>query len=359
MKILAIETSCDETAISLLDVSGQKAEKIKVVKNLVASQIKIHAPFGGVVPNLAKREHLKNLPILLAQAVPDKKTIDSIDLIAVTVGPGLEPALWTGIQFAKELSKKWKKPLIGASHIEGHLYSFLLQKTTNYKLQTKNIFPAVDLVVSGGHTMLVLMKGLKNYKKLGETMDDAVGESFDKVARILNLPYPGGPEVEKMAKKGNQNAINFPSPMIDQKNYNFSYSGLKTSVLYKLRDLSGAQNSKKPWHSDSFNVSEKIKADVAASFQKAAFKVISKKTARALKEFKGKSVMIGGGVAASKSLRKIIKDELKKQNIKANLIFPPIKYCMDNAAMIGVAAYFNYLKKKKYPLRANGILNIK
>ena len=237
MKILAIETSCDETAMAIVEAkNGLKNPNFKIVHNLVSSQVKIHRPFGGVVPNLAKREHLKNLPVLLKRTM--KHEDRNLDLIAVTVGPGLEPALYTGVNFAKDLAKKWKKPIIGINHLEGHLYSFLLeQKTKSYKLQVtsyKNMFPAVALIVSGGHTMLLLMKDLVHWRKLGETRDDAVGEAFDKVAKILGLPYPGGPELEKLAKKGNPTAINFPRPMLNQKNYDFSFSGLKTAVLYYL-----------------------------------------------------------------------------------------------------------------------------
>jgi N6-L-threonylcarbamoyladenine synthase len=254
MRILSIETSCDETAVALVEAKGGlKNLQFKILKNLVASQIKIHRPFGGVVPNLAKREHAKNLPILFNK-LKTKNLKLKADLIAVTVGPGLEPCLWTGINFAKELYSKLKThnsklELIGVSHLEGHLYSFLLsQKTANPKSQILNPkqktlefrisnleFPAISLLVSGGHTILLLMKDLTYYKKLGETRDDAVGECFDKVARLLGLVYPGGPEIEKLAKHGNPDVINFPRPMINQKNYDFSFSGLKTAVLYYLK----------------------------------------------------------------------------------------------------------------------------
>lgn len=377
-KILAIETSCDETAIALVEASGGlKAPKFKILKNLVASQIKIHQPFGGVVPNIAKREHLKNLPMLWQRIKnnesriknKDKKTIihDSsfripkIDLIAVTVGPGLEPALWTGINFAKQLYKDLKadkltKPkanLLGVSHLDGHLYSFLLNKdktvgTKHEARSTKSFgfrhsdfeFPAVHLLVSGGHTTMLLMKDLKTVKKIGETVDDAVGEAFDKTARILDLPYPGGPEIEKLAKKGNSEVIDFPRPMLNQKNYNFSFSGLKTSVLYYLRDNKNAK-----------------KEDVAASFQKAAFDVLIKKTLKAVDQYKAKSIMISGGVSANKTLAKEFKKSLKQFNDKT-IQLCITKFPTDNAAMIAAAAYVNYLRKKKYKLAANGNLDI-
>ena len=355
MKILAIETSCDESAISLMETKSQggagfskrkknlKIPQFKILENLVASQIKVHQPFGGVVPNLAKREHLKNLPILLEKIKENK--IKNIDLIAVTVGPGLEPALWTGVNFAQQLAKKIKKPLLGVSHLDGHLYSFLLS-AKNRRLRNEDLFPAIGLIASGGHTILIKVDSLVKYKKLGETVDDAVGEAFDKVARILGLSYPGGPEIEKLAKKGNPNSILFPRPMLKQKNYNFSYSGLKTSVLYYLRDHQNEQ-----------------KSDIAASFQKAAFDVLIKKTLRAAEEFKAKSIMISGGVAANKTLaqefKKAINEKFKAHNLrtkKPQLLIT--KFPTDNAAMIAIAAYINHIRKKKYKLEANGNLDI-
>lgn len=345
MRILAIETSCDETAIALVSAEdGLGRPRFKILKNFVASQIKIHAPFGGVVPNLAKREHLKNLPILFEKCQASRIKHQDIDLIAVTVGPGLEPCLWTGINFAKDLAKKLNKSIIGVSHSEGHLYSFLLPQKTDLEFRTKNseLFPAIALIVSGGHTILLLMKDPTNYKKLGETRDDAVGECFDKVARLLGLSYPGGPEIEKISKKGNSNAINFPRPMLNQKNYDLSFSGLKTSVLYYLRD----------------NKNVKIE-DTAASFQTAAFDVLISKTLRAAKEYKAKSILLSGGVAINSELRKQFNLRIKTEKLK--LIFLPTakKFCTDNAAMVAVAAYVNYLRNKKYRLIAQGNLTLK
>lgn len=345
MKILAIETSCDETSIALVEASGGFTNpKFKILENLVSSQIKIHAPYGGVVPNLAKREHLRNLPILWRQIAKRK---GQIDLIAVTVGPGLEPALWTGINFAEDLYNQLKienskLKISGVSHLDGHLYSFLLpQKTSRFtNLKLKNLFPAVALIISGGHTILLLMKNLKAYKVLGETRDDAVGECFDKAARLLGLPYPGGPEIEKIARQVNPQAINFPKPMIDQKNYDFSFSGLKTAVLYYLRDNNSAK-----------------KEDVAASFQKAAFDVLIKKTLRASQEFKAKSVIVSGGVIANKELRRRLKKEIKTGN-NLQLLLPSLEFSTDNAAMIAAGAYMESLLKKKLKLEANGNLRI-
>ncbi|TSC60167.1 MAG: tRNA N6-adenosine threonylcarbamoyltransferase [Parcubacteria group bacterium LiPW_15] len=342
MRILAIETSCDETSLSILEAKGGfSAPKFKVLKHLITSQIKLHEPFGGVVPNIAKREHIKNLPILyremFGEGTKEKAEWKKISLMAITVGPGLEPALWAGIEFAKKLSKDWKKPLIGANHMEGHLWSFLLDPKKKY--DAKKVFPSVALLVSGGHTILLLMKDIKTWKKLGETRDDAVGEAFDKVARILKLPYPSGPQIEKLSREGNENAIEFPRPMLHDKNYDFSYSGLKTSVLYYCRDNPSANP-----------------ADVAASFQNAATEVLIKKAMRAAKEFKAKSIIMAGGVAASMYLREKLGSEVKKE--KMIFLVPGFTFNTDNAAMIGAAGYFNYLRKKKRPLIARGDLGV-
>ena len=349
MKILAIETSCDETAIALLEAKGGlQNPRFKILKNLVASQIKIHAPFGGVVPNLAKREHLKNLPILFRKLTANNQKLTAkLDLIAVTVGPGLEPALWTGINFAKEIyknlrleKKNAKTEIIGANHLEGHLYSNLLVANRESQI----VFPAIALIISGGHTILLLIKDLTHYKKIGETRDDAIGEAFDKVARLLKLPYPGGPEIERLAKKGNPSAINFPRPMLNQKNYDFSFSGLKTAVLYYLRDES-----------------EPMLPDIAASFQQAAFDVLIAKTLRAAKEFNAKSIMVSGGVAANKTLRKEFKKAIIQLPDYLITKLPQLlitKFPTDNAAMVAVSGYINYLRNKKRRLTANGNLSI-
>jgi N6-L-threonylcarbamoyladenine synthase len=365
MRILSIETSCDETAIALMDIRGnlsdEKKLKIKIIKSAIASQVKLHAKYGGVVPNLAKREHIRNLPILLERVMSNSKVIDPIDLIVVTVGPGLEPALWTGIQFAKELSKKLRKPLIGANHLDGHLYSFLLAKRKS--ASKSGLFPMVSLIVSGGHTILAAMKNLKSYKKLGETLDDAAGESFDKVARLLNLPYPGGPALEKLARKGSPDSIPFPSPMANQKNYDFSYSGLKTAVLYYLKNLGSSAKdfsltAKERKQLKDIESQSNIQANIAASFQRAAFEALAKKSVRAVKEFGARSITIGGGVAANKMLSKMIKKEANAKELDVKVIVPPLKYCMDNAVMIGLGAYVARMRGKKYALEADGNLNM-
>jgi len=340
VKILAIETSCDETAIALVETSGSlRSPRFRILKNIVSSQVKIHQPFGGVVPSLAKREHIKNLPIVLKRAMGGVD-IEEIDLIAVTVGPGLEPALWTGINFAKELAKEYKKPLLGVNHLEGHLYSFLLsQKSSKQQVVSSRVYPAIALIVSGGHTILIYQKNITTGKKIGETRDDAAGEAFDKVARMLNLPYPGGPELEKLALSGNPSAMEFPRPMIHQKNYDFSFSGLKTAVLYYLRDHPKAR-----------------KKDVAASFQQAIIDVLTQKTIRAAHEHPAHSIILSGGVASNKALRKRLQNECQKN--KLNFLSAERKYQTDNALMVDVAAYINYLKSRKHRLIAQANLNL-
>src|SRR3989338_4967712 len=242
MKILAIETSCDETAIAILEIIGGKFE---VRSNVVLSQIKIHKKFGGVVPNLAKREHRKNLPIVLKLALKEAwgtksslgDLVPKLDAVAVTSGPGLEPALWEGINFAKDLAKKWRVPLVPVNHLEGHIYASWLRRISPQ-------FPLIALIVSGGHTELVLMKKHLDYKILGETRDDATGEAFDKVARMLKLGYPGGPLISKLAERLKTSGKGlFPRPMINSSDFDFSFSGLKTAVLYYLRDNPNADKS--------------------------------------------------------------------------------------------------------------------
>jgi N6-L-threonylcarbamoyladenine synthase len=356
MKILAIETSCDDTAIALVEASGATSKpKFKILKSAISSQINIHRPWGGVVPNLAKREHIKNLPKIFdklkvkSEKFPPKAgqpRAEKVDAVCVTVGPGLEPALWAGITFAKQIYKQLKTnnrqlKLVGVNHMEGHLYSFLLSQKTESKVksQKSKTFPAVALIVSGGHTILLKMESPIKWKKLGETKDDAIGESFDKVAKMLGFPYPGGPEIQRLAEKGNPNEIRFPRPMVGSKDYNFSYSGLKTSVLYYLRD----------------NPKTK-KEDVAASFQEAALDVLIKKTEQAVREYGAKSIFLSGGVAANKELRHKLK--VTSQKLQVNFLAPPMDFNTDNAVMIAVAGYMSLLRKKNRKLVANGNMGI-
>ena len=334
MKILCIETSCDDTAMAVLEA---KNKKIKILSNVISSQTKLHAKYGGVVPSLAAREHTKNIGYVFELALKEAGIKDlrkEIDVIAVTRGPGLGPSLLVGITFTKTLSWIFKKPLIGVNHLEGHVYSNWLSPA----FTKKEIFPILNLIVSGGHTELVLMKNHGKYEVIGETLDDAVGEAFDKVARLLGLGYPGGPAISKIAEQGDPERFPLPSPMVHSKDFNFSYSGLKTAVLYLLRDM----NKK--------NLDAQTKADIAASFQKAALKVLVKKTMKAVGKYKVKSILLSGGVSANKVLRKRLEKECVELGI--NYSCPPMEYTTDNAAMIAVAGYFSYLKNKKTALRA-------
>lgn len=353
MKILGIETSCDETAMSVVEIKSEKLkvksrEEIRVLSNVISSQVKLHAKYGGVVPSLAAREHVKNIKHVFSLALKRAHIKDfkkNIDMIAVTRGPGLGPALLVGITFAKTIAWLYKKPLVGVNHLEGHIYSNWLPAPGESStlrsfsgLHSRSYFggvgnevgPALNLIVSGGHTELVLMENHGQYKIIGETMDDAVGEAFDKVARLLGLGYPGGPLMSKVAENGNAAKYPLPSPMAKSKNYNFSYSGLKTAVLYLLRDL----KLKK--------MDNQTRADIAASFQKAAIDVLIQKTMRAAKEYAVKSILLSGGVSANKLLR----SELQKNTTEAGLKYfqPPLKYTTDNAAMIAIAGYFTYLR---------------
>ena len=354
MTILAIETSCDETSIAIAEFRGSRGTgRVRVHAHLVWSQIPLHQKFGGVVPHLAKREHERNLPLLLDAALKKagfSRAAPPVEAIAVTYGPGLAPALWTGVNFAKRCALRWKKPLIPVNHMEGHLFSALLEKQREKKFQfliRLVQFPALALLVSGGHTELVRMEGYGKYVILGETRDDAAGEAFDKVARILGLRYPGGPEISRRAKRGDSGAHPFPSPMLHSKDYDFSFSGLKTAVLYFVRDFPHTK------------FGAKTKADIAASFQKAVVDVLIAKTIRAAREYKVKTVILGGGVAANVSLRERLGREVKKVMPHARFFVPEAELTGDNALMIAAAAYFSGKKKapNKIGARANARLS--
>lgn len=315
MIILAIETSCDETAMAIVE-DGRK-----VIANVVYTQIDIHTKFGGVVPEVASREHIKKVTYVLKELLDESKmSIDDVDYIAVTDHPGLIGSLMVGINTAKVLGMIYHKEVIYVDHIYGHIYA-------NY-LKEDFLFPTLALVVSGGHTELVLMKEHFNFEILGETVDDAVGESYDKVARVVGVGYPGGPILDKMAAEG-EATYQLPRPKLD--GYDFSFSGLKSSVinLYNKVNMKG--------ESLRYN-------DLAASFQQAVIEVLVSKTAKAAKEYNVKEVILAGGVSANKGLRKALEDKMKEMNIK--FCCPEFKYCTDNAAMIGAAAYNQIIKEK-------------
>lgn len=332
MKILAIETSCDETAVAVIECTGNlPTPTFRVLGNALYSQIHIHKEYGGVYPMLAKREHEKNLPALLEQCLKEAgEDVENpnIDYIAVTAGPGLEPALWAGIVFAENLGKKWGKPVIPTNHMEGHLFSFLFDKREPLSL------PAIGLLVSGGHTELVLVEDFDKFSRIGQTRDDAVGEAFDKTARLLGFPYPGGPKISQMAeisrKRGSESELRFPSPMISSDDFDFSYSGLKTAVLYKMKELG--------------EIDMETKEDIARAFEDAAIEPLIHKTRRAVEKFGVRSLIVGGGVAANKYLQERLK--ILAEELSLDLRLPQRELTTDNAVMIGIAAYIRILTNR-------------
>jgi len=388
MKILGIETSCDETALSLLDANepstgSDNNPEFKVLGTALFSQIELHKEYGGVYPSLAKREHAKNLIPLLEQMFAgfatkkpaseiteftdeQIKTLEeifsrepelletflkyiptiqrpNIDIIAVTYGPGLEPALWVGINFARALSYIWQIPVVPTNHMEGHIVSVLKDNSDIIE------FPMVSLLISGGHTELILIKNWGDYEIIGQTLDDAVGEAFDKVARLMDLEYPGGPKISKLAEDARAEnlpeklleenpelaeKIKLPRPMLNSGDYNFSFSGIKTAVLYLIQKLQA-----------SGEFDETIKKAIALEFENAATEVLFKKTSRAVEEFKAKRLIIGGGVIANKHIRDTFsKLETSGGSSPIKVSVPEFELATDNAVMIAMAGYFKSLR---------------
>lgn len=316
MKILGIETSCDETACAVVDVVDGR---FLVLGNTVMSQQKIHAKYGGIVPEVAARKHVVNIIPVLNRCLTDAGvSFDEIDVISVTQGPGLIAALVIGVQTAATLAYILKKPLVSVNHLEGHIVSNLVSHPDIH-------YPALNLIISGGHTQLVLMKKAGEYEVLGSTKDDAVGECFDKVAKMLDLPYPGGPQIQKLAEHGDQTFVEFPRPLMDQPNLDFSFSGLKTAVKYFLRDNPGVK-----------------KEDVCASFQKAVVDVLISKTMKAVQKTRAKSLLLSGGVSANKAIRESFAQVVGD----LQYLYPPLELCTDNAVMIAAAGYFKAEKKE-------------
>ena len=393
MKILAIETSCDDTGISILEASGDKNPNFCVLSNTIASQIKVHQKYGGVYPMMAKREHQRNLLPALIKALEESKLLKisnpkpqnlkfnqsqklktlnfilerepelfkklllffkkyekpDIDLISITNGPGLEPCLWAGVNFAKALSYFWDIPIVPVNHIESHILVNFLDKPVD--LSTG---PAIALVVSGGHTQIILIKKIGSYKILGETRDDAAGECFDKCAKILGLGYPGGPIISNLAKKSalGPTSPKLPRPMINTKDYDFSFSGLKTAVLYSWQKI-----KKDPvFHSSEKNAQQQTIANMAGEIQQAIIDVLIKKTIKAAKDYNAKTIILGGGVSAN--------TELRRQFLKnfENVIFPKPELSTDNGLMTAVTGYFDRKKKiaprKVATIKANANLRI-
>jgi N6-L-threonylcarbamoyladenine synthase len=318
MRILGIETSCDESAIALIEGEGRR---VRVLQEAVSSQIEIHKQYGGVVPEVAARQHVQVLAALLKESGITAKDVDAI---AVTSGPGLITALRVGIDTAKALAWAWGKPLIGVNHIEGHIYSNWIAPAGESLSVGAPAFPALCLIVSGGHTELLLMKSFGEYERLGETLDDAVGEAFDKVAKLIGLPYPGGPQISKRAEQGNAARYAFPRPMLHDAGLNFSYSGLKTAVRIEAQ--------KHPLAEQDVN-------DVCASFQAAAIEPLIAKTERALEKLgQVESLIVAGGVSANRLLRAELGMLAAEHQIP--LFMPDLKLTGDNAAMIASAGFF-------------------
>ena len=314
MVILGIETSCDETAAAVVQVTRGR---FVVKSNVVSSQIKIHRRYGGVVPEVAARNHIiKIIPVIQAALVQAGVSLKKIDRLAVTIGPGLISALIVGIQTAKTIAAATNIPIVEVNHMCAHLYSGLVE---NKPIK----FPALGLIVSGGHTELIVMRDKTTIKKIGQTIDDAAGEAFDKVAALLGLPYPGGPEISERARQGRINTFNFPRPLLDRKDSNFSFSGLKTAVRYRI---------------EKRKLTTAIINDVCASFQQAVVDVLVAKTMAAAKKYKCKTILVTGGVAANSQLRVDMQQAAKVEKIP--VIFPPLNVCTDNAAMIAVAGFF-------------------
>lgn len=360
MKILSIETSCDETAVSLIEATGDFPDaEYKVLGNALFSQIDIHREYGGVFPAVAKREHAKTLVPMLEKALKDagelkdgQQDIDreviqsvlereeglfeqlitftakygkpNIDLIAVTAGPGLEPTLWVGVNFAKALALAWNLPVVGVNHMEGHVVASVFDGQKLASLQ----FPSLALLISGGHTELIKMEGWQNYVKVGQTRDDAVGEAFDKVARLLGLPYPGGPEISRLAAIAREANLpefhKLPRPMLDSDDLDFSFSGLKTAVRYAVQDK---------------ELSETDKQAVARDFEDTVAYVLLKKTEKAISELGAKSLILGGGVSANRHIRNTFAEYFAHEYPDLNVYLPDPKLSTDNSVMIALAGH--------------------
>jgi len=323
MIILGIESSCDDTSVALVKGTDDGFE---ILVEKTASQIDIHKKYGGVVPEIAGRAHAENITPLIEEIMQGRERPDAI---AVTSGPGLMTGLLVGIQAAKTLSYLWDVPLVGVNHIDGHIHSV--------EIDSPITLPAVALTVSGGHTELILMHGHGDYELIGKTRDDAAGEAFDKIAKLLGLDYPGGPKISAFAEKGNPNAITFTRPMLGADNFDFSFSGLKTAALYHLRD-----NAKKS--GNTYALGEKERNDFCASFQQAIVDVLTQKMLRAVKKYSPASVILAGGVSANRLLRDTIQTILTEKYPFVSFFLSPMTHAMDNAAMIAIAGYYSMKK---------------
>ena len=328
--ILAIESSCDETSVSIVKNGNEE------INTTTLSQIDIHKKFGGVVPEIASRSHVESITIVVDECLKQSNmSMDDIDAFAVTYGPGLAGSLLVGVECAKVLSLCYKKPLIGVNHLAGHIYA--------NNLVSKMDFPLIALLISGGHTEIIYMKEDLSFKKIGGTIDDSIGEAFDKVARVIDVPYPGGPVIDKLSKIG-KITYDLPMPM-DDDSYNFSFSGIKSAVINLV-------------HNEKQRGNEIRKEDLAATFEDIVIKTLTKKTMKAVKEYNVKELLIAGGVSANSGIREEFEKLCKKEGIK--LVVPNINYCTDNAAMIASVAYQMYLRKEfqSFDLNINPSLDL-
>ena len=323
-RILAIESSCDETGAAVIEDGRQ------ILSNVVASQVDLHAQYGGVFPEVASRAHIKAIVPMIRQAAQEAHvSFEDLDAVGVTYGPGLAGSLLVGVNAAKGLALARGLPLIGVDHMEAHIYAHWLDVDSEGSASAEDLlFPLLALLVSGGHTELVLMRDHGEYDYLGGTLDDAAGEAFDKVGRLLGLPYPGGPAIEKAAREGNPRAFDFPRAWLDD-SYDFSFSGLKTAVLRTVERLDSP-------------IEGRLQANLAASFQEAVVDVLSAKVARAAEEFSVNAVLLSGGVSANKALR-----AMTRERATVPVYYPPIFLCTDNAAMIGACAYRHYIEGER------------
>tara|TARA_B100000029_G_scaffold238997_1_gene236082 strand:+ start:2123 stop:3193 length:1071 start_codon:yes stop_codon:yes gene_type:complete len=339
--ILGIESSCDETAVSIIEENN---DKTKILSNIVSSQVDVHKEFGGVVPELAARSHIEKIDLIAKKAIADSNVkIEDIDAVAATAGPGLIVCLSVGLNFGKTIACSLNKPFIAVNHLEGHALSPKLNSKINY--------PYLLLLISGGHTQFLNVKGLGNYKRLGTTIDDALGEAFDKTAKLIGIEFPGGPKIEEYAKLGDKNKFNLPKPIINKGGCNLSFAGLKTAVLKISKKIK----------------TKKEKYDLAASFQKTVEEILLKKTKIAFNEFKKNNLskknifVIAGGVASNKQIRK----KLEKISLEEKFepIFPPLNLCSDNAAMIAMVGLEKFKKKNfnklDYPAKPRWALDEK
>ncbi len=334
--ILGIETSCDETSIAVIRDGV-------LLSNIISSQL-IHQQYGGVVPELASRAHQKLILPVVNEALEKARVHkEDISAVAVATGPGLMGALLVGVNFGKALAYGLGVPFIAVNHMEAHIYSNFIEEPTPQ-------FPFVNLTVSGGHTQIVYLKDDFNYDVIGETKDDAAGEAFDKVAKMLGLPYPGGPQIDNLAKRGNPNAIQFAKPYSNENDFDFSFSGIKTSVLYYLRD------NKLRTDKGIANISEQLLADICASFQISVIEVLVQKTISAAKKMNVSDVSVAGGVSANSLLRAEMKRACEKHSL--NLFIPKFEYCTDNGAMIAEVGYRKYLHKIFSPLNETAAANL-